>query len=290
MKKFLSTVDYKEEGKRLLLIVIASVLMAINIKSFVRAGGLFPSGFNGITLLIQRSAEQFLNVALPFSIINFVLNAIPATICFFKIGKKFTIYSALSIVLTSILTDLLPSMPITYDVLLICIFGGLINGFAIGLCLKGRATSGGTDFIAIFLSERMNIDAWNYILIGNAGVLVIVGLLFGWDKALYSIIFQFTSTQVVHLLNVRYQKATLFIVSKDSEEIFDKIKVTHHGATMFSGTGLYKDQARNIIYSVVAQDQVKKIVQETRAVDPEAFINVLKTEQVWGNFYRPPHD
>lgn len=290
MKKFLSTVDYKEEGKRLLLIVIASVLMAINIKSFVRAGGLFPSGFNGITLLIQRSAEQFLNVALPFSIINFVLNAIPATICFFKIGKKFTIYSALSIVLTSILTDLLPSMPITYDVLLICIFGGLINGFAIGLCLKGRATSGGTDFIAIFLSERMNIDAWNYILIGNAGVLVIVGLLFGWDKALYSIIFQFTSTQVVHLLNVRYQKATLFIVSKDSEEIFDKIKVTHHGATMFSGTGLYKDQPRNIIYSVVAQDQVKKIVQETRAVDPEAFINVLKTEQVWGNFYRPPHD
>lgn len=290
MKKFLSTVDYKEEGKRLLLIVIASVLMAINIKSFVRAGGLFPSGFNGITLLIQRSAEQFLNVALPFSIINFVLNAIPATICFFKIGKKFTIYSALSIVLTSILTDLLPSMPITYDVLLICIFGGLINGFAIGLCLKGRATSGGTDFIAIFLSERMNIDAWNYILIGNAGVLVIVGLLFGWDKALYSIIFQFTSTQVVHLLNVRYQKATLFIVSKDSEKIFDKIKVTHHGATMFSGTGLYKDQPRNIIYSVVAQDQVKKIVQETRAVDPEAFINVLKTEQVWGNFYRPPHD
>lgn len=290
MKKFLSTVDYKEEGKRLLLIVIASVLMAINIKSFVRAGGLFPNGFNGITLLIQRSAEQFLNVALPFSIINFVLNAIPATICFFKIGKKFTIYSALSIVLTSILTDLLPSMPITYDVLLICIFGGLINGFAIGLCLKGRATSGGTDFIAIFLSERMNIDAWNYILIGNAGVLVIAGLLFGWDKALYSIIFQFTSTQVVHLLNVRYQKATLFIVSKDSEEIFDKIKVTHHGATMFSGTGLYKDQPRNIIYSVVAQDQVKKIVQETRAVDPEAFINVLKTEQVWGNFYRPPHD
>nr|WP_256556959.1 YitT family protein [Hydrogeniiclostridium mannosilyticum] len=274
----------------MLLIVIASVLMAINIKSFVRAGGLFPSGFNGITLLIQRSAEQFLNVALPFSIINFVLNAIPATICFFKIGKKFTIYSALSIVLTSILTDLLPSMPITYDVLLICIFGGLINGFAIGLCLKGRATSGGTDFIAIFLSERMNIDAWNYILIGNAGVLVIAGLLFGWDKALYSIIFQFTSTQVVHLLNVRYQKATLFIVSKDSEEIFDKIKVTHHGATMFSGTGLYKDQPRNIIYSVVAQDQVKKIVQETRAVDPEAFINVLKTEQVWGNFYRPPHD
>ena len=285
MKKFLSTVDYKEEGKRLLLIVIASVLMAINIKSFVRAGGLFPSGFNGITLLIQRSAEQFLNVALPFSIINFVLNAIPATICFFKIGKKFTIYSALSIVLTSILTDLLPSMPITYDVLLICIFGGLINGFAIGLCLKGRATSGGTDFIAIFLSERMNIDAWNYILIGNAGVLVIAGLLFGWDKALYSIIFQYASTQIIHLLYKKYQQATLFIISDQYQQIYQTImEHTHHSATVLDGTGCFTNEEKKLIYSVVSGQQVKSLIREIRKVDGKAFINIVKTTELDGRF------
>ncbi len=154
---------YLDEIKRLLLILLASVVMSLNIKSFVEAGGLFR-GFNGLTLLIQRSADQFFGITLPFSLINFLLNAVPAFICYRTIGKRFTIYSCIMILFTSVLTDLIPTVPLTNDVLLICIFGGIINGFAIGLCLMGRATSGGTDFIAISLSERRNIDAWNYIL------------------------------------------------------------------------------------------------------------------------------
>ena len=140
--------DIRDQVLRLALIVAAAIVMAVNIKSFVQAGGLFPGGFTGLTLLIQRSAQQYLGVVLPFSLINFLLNAVPAIISFRFIGKRFTLYSCLMIVLTSVLTDILPAMPLTNDVLLICIFGGLINGFSISLCLLGRATSGGTDFIA----------------------------------------------------------------------------------------------------------------------------------------------
>ena len=204
---------------RLALIVLASVIMAVNIRSFVDAGGLVPGGFNGLTLLIQRIADQFFHIALPFSLVNFLLNAVPAVISFRMIGKRFTIYSCIMIVLTSLLTDLIPSMPITNDILLICVFGGLINGFAISLCLLGRATSGGTDFIAVAVSERLHVDAWNYILLGNAAMLAAAGVLFGWDKALYSIIFQFTSTQVVRLLNPRYKRNTLFISTDKPEAI-----------------------------------------------------------------------
>lgn len=280
-----------EQLKRLGLIVIASVIMAINIKSFVEAGGLFPGGFNGLTLLIQRSAERFLNLTLPFSLINFLLNVIPAVISFRLIGRRFTIYSCIMIVLTSLLTDILPSMPLTNDVLLICIFGGIIHGFAISLCLLGGATSGGTDFIAVAVSEKLGVDAWNYILLGNAIMLVVAGLLFGWDKALYSIIFQFASTQVVHLLNPRYKKTTLFIISDQSEQIYEKIKdSTHHGATLFQGTGLYNGQPRSMIYSVISGNQAKRITRQAREIDPQAFINVLKTDQVSGNFYQRPHD
>ena len=113
-------------------------------------------------------------------------------------------------------------MPLTDDVLLICIFGGIINGFAISLCLLGRATSGGTDFIAVAVSERMNVDAWNYVLLGNAAMLAVAGFLFGWDKALYSIVFQFASTQIVHMLNPRYKRTTLFIISDKSEDIYEQ--------------------------------------------------------------------
>ncbi len=131
-----------DEAKRLGLILAASIIMAINIKTFVRTGGLFPGGFNGLTLLIQRSAEQFWGIALPFSVINFLLNAVPALISFKTLGKKFTVYSCIMILLTSVLTDVIPDVVITYDVLLICIFGGIINGFAISLCLMGRAIKG----------------------------------------------------------------------------------------------------------------------------------------------------
>lgn len=101
--------SFRENGLRLLLVVLASAIMAVNIKSFVGAGGLFPGGFNGLTLLLQRSAHRFLHLDLPFSLINFVLNAVPAVISFRLIGKKFTIYSCIMIILTSILTDLIPA-------------------------------------------------------------------------------------------------------------------------------------------------------------------------------------
>ncbi len=281
----------KEKCRRLLLIVFASIIMAANIQSFVDAGGLFPGGFNGLTLLIQRSAQQFAGITLPFTAINFALNAVPAVISFKMIGKRFTMYSCLVIVLSSILTDLIPAMPITNDILLICIFGGIFNGLAISLCLLGGATSGGTDFISVAISERLGVDARNYIFFGNCVMLAVAGLLFGWDKALYSIIFQFASTQVVHMLDLRFKRTTLFIISNRAVAIYEEIKdTTNHGATLFRGTGLYNGEERDMIYSVISGDQVKQITRAVHDIDPHAFINILKTDQVAGNFYRKPHD
>lgn len=283
--------NLRDHLQRLLLIVTASVIMSVNIKSFVGAGGLFPGGFNGLTLLIQRSADKFWGIALPFSLINFLLNVFPAAISYKYIGKRFTLYSCVMIVLTSILTDIIPYFPITDDVLLICVFGGIINGFAISLCLRGRATSGGTDFIAVALSLKLNINAWNYILYGNAVMLIAAGFLFGWDKALYSIIFQFASTQVVKMLDSRYKRNTLFIISEKTEQIYENIiEGTHHGATVFHGEGLYNGKPRNMIYTVIAGDQVKHVIRRVKQLDPNAFVNVLRTEQVAGNFYNKPND
>ena len=277
--------------RRLALIVLASVVTAVNIQSFVNAGGLFPGGFNGLTLLIQRSAQQFAGIALPFTAINFALNAIPAVISYKFIGRWFTHYSCLAIVLSSVLTDLIPPMPLTNDILLVCIFGGIFNGLAISLCLLGGATSGGTDFISVALSERLGVDAWNYIFFGNCVMLVVAGLLFGWDKALYSIIFQFASTQIVHTLDLRFKRTTLFIISNRAFEVYERIKdTTHHGATLFRGTGLYNGEERDMIYSVISGDQVKQITRAVHEIDPKAFINILKTDHVAGNFYRKPHD
>ena len=159
----MTTTDQKARQKeifvRVAMITLSSLIVAVNFKSFVAAGDLFPGGFTGITRLIQRCALEFAGVELPFAPINLAFNAVPAAVSFKLVGKRFTLYSCLSIVLTSLFTDLVPAFAITEDTLLICIFGGIINGFALSLCLGVRVTSGGTDFIAIALSERKNVDA-----------------------------------------------------------------------------------------------------------------------------------
>lgn len=276
----------KKETKRFGCAIAAAVIFAVNIKTFVRAGGLFPGGANGITLLIQGICQEFFGLAVPFTIINLTLNAIPVYIGFRFIGKKFTFSSCCVIFLTGILTDLIPSQPITYDPLLISIFGGLINGGAITLCLIGNTSSGGTDFIAIFFSEKSGRDIWNYIFCCNACVLVIAGMLFGWDAALYSIIFQFTSTQVVQMLHQRYKKHTLFIVTDHPNEVYESIRhLSHHSATRFEGTGCYTGKELTLLYSVVSREEAKLLVKTVRQVDPHAFINIIKTDYINGRFY-----
>ena len=283
---------WREVGKRLLVITIYSIIMALNYKSFVQAGDLFPGGFTGLTRLAQRCAQEFWGVTLPFAPINLVLNAIPAAVSFKLIGKRFTMYSCLAIVVSSIFTDLVPSVPVTEDILLICVFGGLINGFSISLCLQARITSGGTDFIAIALAERKNVNAWNYIFCVNVIMLMVAGALFGWDRALYSIIFQFASTQVIRMMDPDGRRVTLFIVTgrEKAGGVCAQIQDTRHTATLIEGVGLYNGEPCVMIYSVVGSNQLRRLTRKVKQADPQAFVNVIRTEKLMGNVYRDPRD
>lgn len=259
--------------------------MAVNINTFVYTAGLLPGGFTGIVLLIQDIFQKYLNVKIPYSLFLWILNLWPAIICFKNIGKRFTLLSLLMIIVSGLATDFIPGFFVTDDILLCAIFGGIINGISICLCLFVGATSGGTDFISIYLSEKKGISAWNYIFAGNCILLAIFGLLFGWTKALYSIIFQFATTQVINSLYKRYQKSTLFIISDHWQEIVKMVKnSTNHNATIFSGKGSYNGADRTMIYTIVGKDQEAQLVHEIMKIDPKAFVNVLETKALLGNF------
>ncbi len=276
---------------RFVAVSLASLIMALNINTFVHTGGLLPGGVSGLTLLLQEVFSKFLHISIPYTPINILLNAFPVYIGFRFLGKKFTLFSCWMIILTGILTDILPSYVITQDTLLISIFGGMINGFSICLCLFVDATSGGTDFIAMYLSEKNGIDSFNVPLIINAIILTAAGFLFGWDKALYSIIFQYATTAVIRVLYRKYQRATLFVVTDNPDAvckaIYDNL---NHGATVLEGEGSYEHQERKVVYSVVSASESGKITKIIKEVDPNAFVNTLKTERLLGNFYKKPTD
>ena len=279
----------KKEIIMFFLLTIASVIMAFNLKSFVNTGGLFPGGFSGLTLLIQQIGSEFFSVSIPYSAIYIPLNLVPAYIGFRYIGKKFTLYSFYVVFLSGFLTDLFPAVTITSDSLLISVFGGIIQGISVSICLIAGASAGGTDFISIFLSEKKGIDAWNYTLAGNVVILVTAGILFSFEQAMYSIIFQFCVTQIIQMLYKRYQKDTLLIITSKPVEVYEKIReLTHHDATQIEGMGCYEGTQRHILYSVVGREGVDRLIKEIRSIDGGAFVNVIKTEQVNGRFYRQP--
>lgn len=276
---------------RVIIVIIASLLYAWNLCCFAKSADLLPGGISGVSLLLQHIIKSIFHITVPYSVFNILLNLFPVYIGFRYIGKKFTLYSILTILLSSIFVDILPDYIFTTDILLISIFGGLINGFAIALCLNVGTTTGGTDFISIYMSQQKGMDAWNYILFGNVIILLIAGAMYGWSIALYSIIYQFCSTQIIQMLYKRYQKETLFIISDKADEIYRLIKdTTNHDATLFHGIGCYEAKEKEMIYSVINTDARRELIPLIHSVDPHAFINVVKTEELAGRFHDIPND
>lgn len=270
-------------------LLAGSVLYALGIVSFVRSAGLFPGGFSGFSLLVQELCTRYLGFTPPYSVLSITMNIIAAALCFRFIGKRFAVLSMSSVILTGILTDLLPTMTLATDPLLNCVFGGVVAGFAISLCLRGGASTGGTDFISIYVAEKQGKDAFNLILAGNVLMLSAAGFAFGWDRALYSMIYQYCSTQALHYLYQRYQHRTIWIVTEKPEEVYEIIRErTHHGATLFKGIGLYRNEPRSMLYSVVSGDDVRGVVRAIHEVDGNAFINTQRTDSLIGRFYRTP--
>ncbi len=280
--------------KRFLLVVLGGFLMAINIVTFVQSGDLFPGGFTGITLLLQDVFLRFWGIHLPYSLVVYAFNVVPVWIGLKFIGKKFTLLSVVMILISGLFTDLLTGVEwlhVTSDILLCAVFGGILNAVAVVCCLFAESSSGGTDFIAIFISEKTGRSSWNLIFGFNCIVLFVAGLLVGWDKALYSIIFQFTSSQVTTVLYKKYSKITLLIITDKSDEVYEKIReLTNHGATVFEGRGEYSGKTHKMVYTVVSAAESGNLEKELRATDPDAFINVLESKDILGRFFRRQPD
>lgn len=281
----------QDDIKSILFVIAGALLTSIGLRFFVETQNLLPSGFNGLSWLIVRIFRELFNINLSFSIIFFIINFIPAVFFYRHIGRKFTLLSLLHVSLVSIFTALLPSVAVTDDILLVCIFGGIFAASGTLLSLKGNGSSGGTDFFAIYFSNRYNYPVWNYVLAFNASILIISGILFGVEPALYSIIYQFTNTQMVNIFHDRYRLTSLHIITKHPEEVSKCIlSNVRRGVTALDAIGKYSKTETTMLYMVVSARESDMIIRKIKKVDPSVFISETKTSRVYGNFYQKPFE
>lgn len=275
----------------IIFILLGSLILAINMNTFVEQGNLVPGGFSGLSKLIQRVGLKYYDVKISFTLLNVIFNAVPAVFAYRLVGKKFTVFSCLSLLVVSVLVDELPVIPITGDILLISVFGGILNGLGLSLILNNNASSGGTDFIAMSLSNKYKVSTFNYMLLFSAVIILISGRLFGMDKALYSIIFQFCNTQVINTFYKKYKKKTLLIVTDNPAAISaDLLELTNHSSTILKGFGSYTAHKKYLIYTVLSDSDVRKMKKQIHQQYPDTFVNVINSSDVVGNFYIQPFE
>ncbi|MDK9580985.1 YitT family protein [Sneathia sanguinegens] len=274
--------------KNILLIVGSAFIQCFVIQSMMKSSGLIAMGFTGLALLLHMGLN-IIHVNISISLFLIVLNLPVALVCAKSISKKFTLMSLLQIVLASIFLVIFNFKPVFTSVILNVTVGAFIYGLQLVMALRAGGSTGGTDFIALYVANKISKTIWEYIFAFNAILLLALGFLFGWDKAGYSLIFQFVTTYTVNKFYTRYVRVTIQVITACPDEIIQEyMKVIHHGITKARGEGGYSKKEYGILYAVVSSSEVRKVVDIINRIDSNAIINIYKTEDFYGKFHLDP--
>lgn len=269
--------------------VTASALMqAFVIQVFIRPAGLLSGGFTGVAILIDDIASLY-GGSFSTSLGMLVLNIPVALLCSRSISKRFTFYSLMQVFLASFFLKVCRFQPIFDDTMLNVIFGGFLYGIGTAVALKGNASTGGTDFIALYVSNRTGKSIWEQVFAGNVVLLCIFGYMFGWIYAGYSILFQFISTRTISSFHHRYERVTLQITTMHAEQVMKAyVQKYRHGISCVEAVGGYSHKKMYLLHTVVSSYEASEIIELMRGQDPHIIINVLKTQNFYGSFYQAP--
>lgn len=281
-----------KESKKMLIsvgaITLSAFIQCYIIQSMMGPAGLISTGFTGLALLLHMILEK-INIHVPVALFLIVLNFPVALICIRAISKKFTFLSLLQIFLSSIFLMIFDFKPLFHTVNLTVTVGAFIYGLQMVLALKSGGSTGGTDFIALYVSNKINKTIWEYIFVFNTILLFILGYMFSWDKAGYSLIFQFIMTYTISKFYTRYARVTVQVITAKPDEIIDNyMKVVNHGITKATGIGGYSKKEYGILYAVISSYEINEVVSVIKKIDGNAIINIYKTEDFYGKFHLDP--
>ena len=273
----------------LLAVVISGFLQAFTLKVFIQPSNLLSSGFLGVSILMNQIAELF-GVELSISMLLIMLNIPVAILCYRGISPRFTFYSILQVLVGSFFIRVLNFEPLFIDdTMLNVIFGGVLNGLYVSLALKGNASTGGMDFVALYVSNRNGKTIWQEVFLFNTALLLIFGALFGWKHAGYSIIFQYISTKVISTFHQRYHKVTLQITTRYGDDVMEAyLKNIRHGISCVEAIGGFSREKMYLLHTVLSSYEVIDAVSVIKEADPRAIINQISTENFYGRFHRVP--
>ncbi len=272
-------------------VLLSGFMQAAILQIFMNPINLLSSGFTGVAILLEKITSVFFGFSFSVSIGMLVLNIPVAIMCSKSISKRFTFFSLLQVFFASFFLKVMNFEPLFDDVLLNVIFGGFLYGIMTVIALKGNASTGGVDFVALYISNRRGKSIWSYVFVFNAALITIFGCMFGWEYAGYSILFQFISTKTIDSFYHRYERMTMQVTTTRADEVIKAYVAEYrHGVSRVDGIGGYSGHKVSLLHTVVSSYEIQDIAKLMRRADPHVVINTFKSEDFYGGFYLKPID
>ncbi len=266
-------------------ITIGSTIFAFGLNYFIIANGLAEGGITGLAIIVHYVTGWSVGLML------FLMNVPLLLLGWKKWGNSFFIKTLWSVIVVSIVVDLTKQYSLqTQDLLLAALYGGTFSGVGIGIVLRNGATTGGLDVIARFLYDKSGISVGKTYLTFDMAGLILVAILFGLEKALYTLVALYIFSQVVdRVIEGLNQSKAVFIISKATAAITQTIiNELERGATVLKGYGAYTGREKNVLYVVVGKQQLLRLKKIVQSLDPEAFVIVNNVYEVLGEGFRRP--
>lgn len=265
-------------------IVVGTAITAIGVNGFYDPSHIADGGVTGIGIILQYVIH--VPIWLTLAVVNLPLLWLSHRLWGGRVGLR----TVVGTLMLSLWVGVLHVRPLTHNILLATIYGGILSGVGLGLVFRARGTTGGTDVVARFASHIFPISMGQAMMVIDFFVIAGFGVVFDASKAMYSLIALFISSKAIDLIQEGTDFARAFtIVTSYPDEVSEKIlKQVGRGVTIIGGHGAYTGESRQVLYVVVLRSEVSKVQSLIYEVDQSAFVSVANVHEVVGEGFRSP--
>lgn len=265
----------------IMMMTLSSVLVACGFKLLLIPQKLLSGGVSGVAMIIGYASGW------DIAWLYFVLNAPILIWGYAVLGKRFIAFSVVSVFLTSLAMKVIPEMTLTEDRLLACVFGGVLVGFGSGLTLRFGGSTGGFDVAASIVSRFRDLPVGLLIAALNTLVIAVDGWLRkDWDAVLYSMLSIYVTGKFIDLVHTPHRKVTAFIVTNRTTELAARLLELPRGVTILKTRGAFTSEERDLLMTVTTRYELAELRKTIKSVDHKAFVNIVQTVDVIGQFRR----
>ncbi len=260
------------------LITLGAMIAAFAIEEFLVPCTILDGGVVGVSIMINNLTG--FSLSLLTIIINIPFLIIGST----KLGKIFIAKSGYSmLVFAAFLKVFEQYQNVTDDYLLAVCFGGVILGMGVGLVIRFGGCLDGTEAVAIIINKKFKLPVGRFVLFVNIAIYFIAGILFGFDRAMYSLLTYFITSKVLDFVESGLEQAKAAMIITDdaqdvAEQIYQKLGRT---VTIMEGEGLVSGK-KVVLYCVLTRFEVRELRSIIAGIDSSAFVAVSDVSEIIG--------